>query len=108
MRTVEDRRITEAACMAHARWKIHDVHVRILTNITTNALKRISELYTIEAGIRGSPADERPAVRKASIIPLMQSLYDWIQVQMKVLSPHSDTAKVSAYLLKPWGVLNLY
>lgn len=38
----------------------------------------------------------------------MQSLYDWIQVQMTVLSRHPDTAKAFAYLLKQWDALNLY
>ncbi len=33
----ESGRITEAACMAHARRKIHDVHARAPTNITTEA-----------------------------------------------------------------------
>lgn len=104
----EDGRITEAACMAHARRKIHDVHARTPTDITTEALKRIGKLYAIEAEIRGSPADERLAVRKEQAVPLMQSLYDWIQEQMKVLSRHSDTAKAFAYLLKQWNALNLY
>lgn len=45
----EDGCITEAACMAHARRKIHDVHVRTPTDITTEALKRIGKLYAIEA-----------------------------------------------------------
>ncbi|WP_312695983.1 transposase, partial [Escherichia coli] len=31
----ESGRITEAACMAHARRKIHDVHARAPTYITT-------------------------------------------------------------------------
>ena len=104
----EDGRITEAACMAHTRRKIHDVHARTPTDITTEALKRIGKLYAIEAEIRGSPAAGRLAVRKEQTVPLMQSLYDWIQVQMKVLSRHSDTAKAFAYLLKQWGALNLY
>lgn len=104
----EDGRIMEAACMAHARRKIHDVHGRMPTDITTEALKRIGKLYAIEAEIRGSPADERLAVRKEQTVPLMQSLYDWIQGQMKVLSRHSDTAKAFAYLLKQWDALNLY
>lgn len=104
----EDGRITEAACMAHARRKIHDVHARTPTDITTEALKRIGKLYAIEAEIRGSPAGERLAVRKEHTVPLMQSLYDWIQGQMKVLSRHSDTAKAFAYLLKQWDALNLY
>ncbi len=38
----------------------------------------------------------------------MQSLYDWIQQQMKILSRHPDTAKVFAYLLKQWEALNVY
>jgi hypothetical protein len=50
----------------------------------------------------------RLAVRKEKTIPLMQSLYDWIQAQMKVLSRHSDTAKAFSYLLKQWDALNLY
>lgn len=104
----EDGHITEAACMAHARRKIHDVHVRTPTDITIEALKRIGELYAIEAEIRGSPAEERLAVRKDRAVPLMQSLYDWIQVQMTVLSRHSGTAKAFAYLLKQWDALNLY
>jgi hypothetical protein len=94
--------------MAHARRKIHDVHARTPTDITTEALKRIGKLYAIEAEIRGSPAVERLAVRKEQTVPRMQSLYDWIQGQMKALSRHSDTVKAFAYLLKQWDALNLY
>ncbi len=64
------------------------------------ALQRIGELYAIEAEVRGCSADQRLAVRKARAAPLMQSLYDWIQQQMKTLSRHSDTAKAFTYLLK--------
>nr|HEK8112710.1 IS66 family transposase [Escherichia coli] len=104
----ESGRITEAACMAHARRKIHDVHARAPTDITTEALQRIGELYAIEAEVRGCSAEQRLAARKARAAPLMQSLYDWIQTQMKTLSRHSDTAKAFAYLLKQWGALNVY
>ncbi len=68
----EDGRITEAACMAYASRKIHDVHARTPTGITTEALKRIGELYAIKAEIRGSQADERLAVRKKRTTPQMQ------------------------------------
>ncbi|PPC72334.1 IS66 family transposase [Pantoea sp. ICBG 985] len=104
----EDGQISEAACMAHARRKILDVHVHTPTDITTEGLRRIGELYAIEAEIRGSPAENRLAVRKARTVPLMQSLYDWIQSRMTKLSRHSDTAKAFAYLLKQWDALNLY
>lgn len=105
----ESGRVTEAACMAHARRKIHDVHVRHPTTVTTEALSRIGALYAIESEIRGSPSDERRlAARKARSVPLMQSLYDWIQQQMNTLSRHSDTAKALAYMLKQWDALNEY
>ncbi len=104
----ESGRITEAACMAHARRKIHDVHARAPSDITTEALQRIGELYAIEAEVRGCSAEQRLAARKARAAPLMQSLYDWIQQQMKTLSRHSDTAKAFAYLLKQRDALSVY
>ncbi len=39
------------------------------TEMTQEALRRIAELYAIEAEIRGSPAEERLAVRKARSEP---------------------------------------
>jgi transposase len=54
------------------------------------------------------PGRRRLAVRKARSVPLMQSLYDWIQLQMATLSRHSDTAKAFSYLLKQWDALNEY
>ncbi len=79
--------------MAHVRGKIHDVHARAPTDVTTEALQRISELYAIEVAVRGCSAEQRLAARKARAAPLIQSLYDWIQTQMKTLARHSDTAK---------------
>ncbi|WP_425341440.1 hypothetical protein [Escherichia coli] len=44
--------------------KIHDVHARAPTYITTEALQRIGELYAIEAR-SGCSAEQRLAARKA-------------------------------------------
>lgn len=57
-------RITEAACWAHARRKIHDEHTRTPSALTEEALKRIGELYAIEAEIRGMSAEQRLAERQ--------------------------------------------
>lgn len=104
----ETGRVTEAACLAHARRKIHDEHARRPTALTTEALRRIAELYAIEGDIRGSPAESRLAVRKEKSRPLMQSLYDWLQAQMKTLSAHAEMAKAFGYMLKQWGALNVF
>lgn len=104
----ESGHIREAACMAHARRKIHDEHARRPTAMTTEALKRIAVLYAIEAGIRGSPPDERLRIRQEQSVPQMQSLHDWVQEQMKTLSVHAEMAKAFTYMLKQWDALNEY
>lgn len=38
----------------------------------------------------------------------MQSLYDWIQSQMKTLSVHAEMAKAFGYMLKQWDALNVF
>lgn len=104
----ETGRVTEAACLAHARRKIHDEHARRPTELTQEALKRIAALYAIEADIRGSPEERRLAVRKEKSMPLMQSLYEWLQEQLKTLSVHAEMAKAFGYMLKQWSALNVF
>jgi hypothetical protein len=40
--------LTEAACWAHARRKIHDVYISTHTATAEEALKRIGELYAMK------------------------------------------------------------
>ena len=87
---------------AHTRRKIHDVHVRHPTTVTGRSAPRIGALYAIESEIRGSPAEERLAVRKARTVPLMQSLYEWLGADRARCRVTPDTAKAFTYLLKQW------
>lgn len=104
----ESGHIREAACMAHARRKIHDEHARRPTEMTNEALKRIAALYVIEAEIRGLSSAVRLAARKERSIPQMASLHDWLREQMKTLSVHAEMAKAFGYMLKQWDALNEY
>lgn len=101
-------RITEAACWAHARRKIHDVHVRTPSALTEEALKRIGELYAIEAEIRGMPAEQRLGERQQKAKPQLESLENWLREKMKTLSRHSELAKAFAYALNQWPALTYY
>ncbi len=100
--------ITEAACWAHARRKIHDVHVRTPSALTEEALKRIGELYAIEAEIRGMPAEQRLGERQQKAKPRLKSLDSWLREKMKTLSRHSELAKAFAYALNQWPALTYY
>ena len=52
-------RITHVACMAHARRKLFEVFEATKSPIAEEALRRIQDLYAIEADINGRPADQR-------------------------------------------------
>ncbi|ELX08363.1 transposase IS66 family [Janthinobacterium sp. HH01] len=70
----EDGTIREAACRAHARRKFHDLHAARATPLTTEALRRIAELYVIEIEIQGKPPDEPRQLRQARSRPLLVDL----------------------------------
>ncbi|HFT8411959.1 TPA: IS66 family transposase [Klebsiella pneumoniae] len=103
-----DGHIKEAACWAHARRKIHDVHVRTPSALTEEALKRIGELYAIESELRGKRAEERQAVRHQKVLPLLASLEGWLREKQKTLSRHSELAKAFGYALNQWPALIRY
>jgi transposase len=100
--------VKEAACMAHARRKIHDLHVRKATPTTTEALRRIGELYAIEAQIRGQPPDERKRIRQQQAKPLLNDLDIWLRQRLLTLSTQSDTTKAINYALNQWQALVYY
>lgn len=60
-----DHGIKEVACMAHVRRTFVDVHRSQGSAIAEEAILRIRELYAVEKQARGSPPDQRAAIRKA-------------------------------------------
>jgi transposase len=68
-----DGRIYEVACWAHARRKLHDIHVTHRSPITTEALNRIGALYGIQEQVRGNrrisaARFDRPRLNRSSTI----------------------------------------
>ncbi len=100
--------IQEAACMAHARRKIHDLHAVRPNAVTEEALHRIGALYKIEEQIRGKPPDERHSVRQARATPLLDDMKRWFEATLATLSAKSDTTKAIQYALNRWPALIYY
>jgi transposase len=102
-----DGQITEAACWAHARRKIHDVHVRTPSALTEEALKRIGELYAIEAD-KGNAGGSDALQNVSETKPRLKSLESWLREKVKTLSRHSELAKAFTYVLNQWPALAYY
>lgn len=100
--------IHEAACMAHARRKFHDIHEVHPSPITTEALDRIGALYGIEREIRGQTAELRREARQARAKPLLNQLHRWLEQKLATLSAKSDTAAAIRYALSRWRALTRY
>jgi transposase len=100
--------ITLAYCLAHARRQFFDVHKRTSDEIAAEALRRIGEVYAIEARIRGGTADERVTVRQAETRPLMATLRSWLMERLGEISTKSSLADAIRYTLGHWEGLTLF
>jgi len=103
-----DGTIHEAACMAHARRKFYDIHVRTPSATTQQALDFIGELYCIEAGIRGKPPEARLRARQEKAQPLLDRYVAWLRAKRETLSSKSETTRAINYSLNRWAALTLY
>jgi hypothetical protein len=64
-------------------------------------MRRISEIYAIEARIRGRAAGDRVAVRQAETKPLMEALWSWLMERLEEISAKSSLASDP---LHPWSL----
>jgi transposase len=101
-------RITHVACMAHARRKVFEVFENTKSPIAEEALRRIQELYAIEADIKGRTADQRWTERQTRSKPLLDAYHVWAIAQRRRLSGKTPLGKALQYGLSRWDALTRY
>ncbi len=99
--------VTLAACWAHARRRFFELH-EVGSPVATEAVRRIGELYEIEATIRGRPPDERLRVRQQQSLPLVEVLQAWLDLQLSRLPGRSRLAEAIRYALGRWSALTRF
>jgi transposase len=97
--------VTLAFCWAHWRRQWFDLAKSPPAPIATEALKRIAELYEVEAEIRGSSAEERRAVREQKTKPLVAALKTWLEKTLAQVAGGSSIAQAIRYGLNLWDGL---
>jgi transposase len=100
--------VTLAYCLAHARREFFDVHKQTKDAIAAEALRRIGEVYAIEARIRGRTAEQRVVVRQAETKPLMAALWSWLMERLGEISAKSSLAGAIRYTLGHWKGLTVF
>ncbi len=100
--------ITLAYCLAHARREFFDVHKQTADPIAADALRRIGQIYAIEARVRGLTAAQRLAVRQVETKPLMAALRSWLMERLAEISTKSSLAAAIRYTLGHWQGLTVF
>jgi transposase len=103
--------VIEAACWAHARRKffvLADIGLKargklpVIAPLAVEAVRRIDAIFDAERGINGAAAEQRLAVRRATIAPSVTDLETWMRGARGKLSRHAEVAKAMDYMLKRW------
>jgi transposase len=93
---------TLAFCWAHWRRQFFELARSPPAPIAAEALKRIADLYAIEAEIRGQSAAERRAARQEKTKPLVAALKSWSENTLARLPGGSTLAQALRYGLNHW------
>src|SRR5690242_10506312 len=101
-------RIKLAFCWAHCRRGFYEIHQSTGSPLAAEALRRIGELYKVDAEIRGRPAEERRAVRQERSKPIVDALHTWLTAQLGRVSGKSGLAEAIRYALRHWQGLVLF
>jgi transposase len=100
--------ITVAHCWAHARRKLREVFDRDGSEIAAEGLRRIAELYRIEAEIRGLEPGQRLSARQARTAPLVESFGAWLAEQRSRVSAKSRLGEKLGYIHRHWDGLQTF
>ena len=97
-----------AVCWAHARRKFYDVAEATGSPVAAEALRRIGELYAVEAQARGRSPAHRLAARRSFSRPIVESLRAWLEAQLGRVPGRSTLAEAIRYALSRWDGLTRF
>jgi transposase len=97
-----------AACWAHTRRKFYEVVQATNAPLAEEALRRIGELYAIEAEVRGQPPPYRLAARQSRSKPIVDAFRIWLEQQLAHISGRSTLADAMRYALARWEGLTRF
>ena len=100
--------IRVAHCWAHARRKLKEVFDRDGSEIAAEGLRRIAQIYAVEAEIRGTNAGQRLSARQARSVPLVEDFGAWLQEQRLRVSAKSRLGEKLGYIHNHWSGLQTF
>lgn len=100
--------IREAGCWSHARRKFFDVFKATRSPTAEEALRRIGQLYQIEAEAKDFQNQARAHMRQEKAEPILRDFKSWLDDTLLKLPPASRLAEAMGYTLGRWPALLVY
>lgn len=97
-----------AYCWAHARRKLVEITRNGSAPIAEDGVKRIGQLYRIEAKLRGLDPEVRFAERQERSAPLVADMQTWLAHQRARIAIKSPLGEALAYIARYWDGLKLF
>jgi transposase len=97
-----------AYCWAHARRKLVEITRNGPAPIAEDGVKRIGELYRIEAELRGLDPETRLAERQVRSAPLLAEMETWLTLHRARVAAKSPLGEALSYIAKYWNGLRLF
>ena len=97
-----------AACWSHTRRRFYEVAQATDAPIAIDALRRIGELYAIEADVRGQSPGHRLAARHNRSNPIVDAMRLWFEAQLPLVPGRSTLAEAIRYALARWEALTRF
>jgi len=100
------QRIQLAFCWSHVRRKFYELADK--SPVATEVLRRIAQLYAIEAEVRGSSAEQRRTIRAERARVIVDDLQVYLEARLRQVSAKSKLADAIRYALSRWGGLSRF
>ncbi|MBB4439940.1 MULTISPECIES: IS66 family transposase [Rhizobium] len=97
-----------AYCWAHARRKLVEITRNGAAPIAEEGVRRIGELYRIEAELRGLDPQARLAGRQERSAPMVADMKVWLVHHRARVATKSPLGEALAYIAKYWDGLKLF
>ena len=100
------QQIQLAFCWSHVRRKFYELADK--SPVATEVLRRIAMLYVIEGEVRGSPAEQRRALRVERARVVVDDLRLYLDARLRQVSAKSKLAEAIRYALSRWAGLTVF
>jgi transposase len=104
----EKKDVVLAACWSHSRRKFYEVVEATGSPVAAEALRRIAELYAIEADVRGQSPAHRLAARHNHSKPIVDAMRLWFEAQLPLVPGRSTLADAIRCALSRWQGLTRF